>query len=773
MISEAGCTHHTCAHSPLRSGEEDPLTKTRLSAKNPAVKCDSRLPAIDQSSVKQKHKSTITPQKPEKAGHSKPSPGDSSELPLFCVEYSPFCSIFALSPVLQHAAQAPQIFSRKRRPNLGRLTVSPETQSPRASGDRSRQQKLQLLAKAPALRGADPAAPQEGPIWASDAKLKMPTGERRNVVLSSQLMTVTGHPPERASKGEPSALSQKEPRQALSQASRGASGPQVVRGSLGTPFIASTVGRPRGVPLRFRDKDFYSVLPLNSGEENDDTEEETQVEEELLLAGMRPPRSPASDRRSKFLGTLATQVKNKIFEGNPENCRATPSGRSEFNHGSLRKSSAAGPVTGGPSVRQRVFQDPGLPDRGPPKENDSDNEKKTFNSWDTKFKPRLDDDLTAENVFSDCASSEDRPGTHGCERDGQTYLNPPRGSPDCFLSGRPTAPRSSMNSSSNTPGSSMHRVLRDDIPGHLLLSTLVHGPDSEGTSMYNVRQPLLLIRHRNPFASAGNHSYFPVNSAHEFDVRGAENTTLTSPSQGAPLHTEDLLLSPQSRLPSVGSSSSSPSRRNLQGHLQVPGSLQENTPFTFFAVSDFQNDNVTRMAVSGFTGEKEGTKIKADPEKLKKLQESLLEEVAEEEGDLCRICHIAGGSPTNPLLEPCSCTGSLQFVHHECLRKWLEVKITSGADLRTAKTCEMCKGDLLVDLDDFNMTAFYQRHQHSRAQNELVNSGLYLVLLLQLYEQRFAELMRLNYNRVARETVSLALTWTVLQPSPKSGSVVY
>ncbi|KAI5277372.1 putative E3 Ubiquitin-Protein Ligase Marchf10 [Manis pentadactyla] len=83
------------------SGEEDPLTKTRLSAENPAVKCDSRLPAIDQSSVKQKHKSTITPQKPEKAGPSNPSPGDSSEYPLFCVEYSPFCSVFARSPVLQ------------------------------------------------------------------------------------------------------------------------------------------------------------------------------------------------------------------------------------------------------------------------------------------------------------------------------------------------------------------------------------------------------------------------------------------------------------------------------------------------------------------------------------------------------------------------------------------------------------------------------------------------------------------------------------------------
>ncbi|KAF4012725.1 hypothetical protein G4228_002982 [Cervus hanglu yarkandensis] len=129
----------------------------------------------------------------------------------------------------------------------------------------------------------------------------------------------------------------------------------------------------------------------------------------------------------------------------------------------------------------------------------------------------------------------------------------------------------------------------------------------------------------------------------------------------------------------------------------------------------------------------------------------LLEEDSEEEGDLCRICQIAGGSLTNPLLEPCGCVGSLQFVHQECLKKWLKVKITSGADLGAVKTCEMCKQSLLVNLDDFNVTEFYQKHQQSRVQNELMNSGLYLVLLLHLYEQRFAELMRLNHNRVTRE----------------------
>ncbi|KAM5307197.1 putative E3 ubiquitin-protein ligase MARCHF10 [Glossophaga mutica] len=358
---------------------------------------------------------------------------------------------------------------------------------------------------------------------------------------------------------------------------------------------------------------------------------------------------------------------------------------------------------------------------------DSDNEDKTFRSRDTKLNPNLEDGLSAKDAFSDDTSAEDRT-------------------------------RSPMNSSCNTPGSLAYSALTDGgLPVDVsMTSTLVHSSNSEGTSRLHARRPLSPIRNRNPFACPENHGYFPANSAREFDVRGAEASASTSQSQGAPLYTEDLLLNPQRSLSLAETSSSSASRVNLQGRVQVHESLQEDMPLALFAASDSPNRNRSgnRMAVSGFTGEKAATKIKADPEKLKKFQESLLEEDSEEEGDLCRICQMTGGSPTNPLLEPCGCVGSLQFVHQECLKKWLKVKITSGADLGAVKTCEMCKQGLLVDLDDFNLTDFYRKHQQSRVQNELMNSGLYLVLLLHLYEQRFAELIRLNYSRAARARLS-------------------
>lgn len=42
----------------------------------------------------------------------------------------------------------------------------------------------------------------------------------------------------------------------------------------------------------------------------------------------------------------------------------------------------------------------------------------------------------------------------------------------------------------------------------------------------------------------------------------------------------------------------------------------------------------------------------------------------DEEGDVCRICRNPGDAD-NPLRYPCACSGSIKFVHQECLLQWL------------------------------------------------------------------------------------------------------
>ncbi len=39
-------------------------------------------------------------------------------------------------------------------------------------------------------------------------------------------------------------------------------------------------------------------------------------------------------------------------------------------------------------------------------------------------------------------------------------------------------------------------------------------------------------------------------------------------------------------------------------------------------------------------------------------------------GDICRVCRCEG-SADKPLFHPCICTGSIKFIHQECLVQWL------------------------------------------------------------------------------------------------------
>ncbi|XP_074071980.1 E3 ubiquitin-protein ligase MARCHF7 isoform X1 [Macrotis lagotis] len=160
-----------------------------------------------------------------------------------------------------------------------------------------------------------------------------------------------------------------------------------------------------------------------------------------------------------------------------------------------------------------------------------------------------------------------------------------------------------------------------------------------------------------------------------------------------------------------------------------------------------------------------------DPERLQKIKESLLlEDSDEEEGDLCRICQMAAASSSNLLIEPCKCTGSLQYVHQECMKKWLQAKINSGSSLEAVTTCELCKEKLQLNLEDFDIHELHRAHANEQAEYEFISSGLYLVVLLHLCEQSFSDMLgtaseastrvrplRMNLKRM--ETTTEHLTW--------------
>lgn len=53
---------------------------------------------------------------------------------------------------------------------------------------------------------------------------------------------------------------------------------------------------------------------------------------------------------------------------------------------------------------------------------------------------------------------------------------------------------------------------------------------------------------------------------------------------------------------------------------------------------------------------------------------------------LCRFCLESSHRASNPLLDPCQCKGSMQFVHKVCLNRWRLIDIA-----RNGTVCSLCR----------------------------------------------------------------------------------
>lgn len=71
---------------------------------------------------------------------------------------------------------------------------------------------------------------------------------------------------------------------------------------------------------------------------------------------------------------------------------------------------------------------------------------------------------------------------------------------------------------------------------------------------------------------------------------------------------------------------------------------------------------------------------------------------------MCRFCLFEQSEPDDPLIQPCTCSGSMKYIHINCLRKWLNSKIqTKKSEFMSSITwksleCELCKKQYEYDL---------------------------------------------------------------------------
>ena len=76
-----------------------------------------------------------------------------------------------------------------------------------------------------------------------------------------------------------------------------------------------------------------------------------------------------------------------------------------------------------------------------------------------------------------------------------------------------------------------------------------------------------------------------------------------------------------------------------------------------------------------------------------------LEKEENQKYKICRICYLEEETIDNPLIQPCICSGSMKYIHLECLKHWLNtsifIKIDGNKDsfiyLYKTPECELCK----------------------------------------------------------------------------------
>lgn len=82
-----------------------------------------------------------------------------------------------------------------------------------------------------------------------------------------------------------------------------------------------------------------------------------------------------------------------------------------------------------------------------------------------------------------------------------------------------------------------------------------------------------------------------------------------------------------------------------------------------------ENDNPTTVSVDSLKASSSSlSSPRSSPEDETRSPGKYDEE--EDEGDVCRICRNPGDAE-NPLRYPCACSGSIKFVHQDCLLQWL------------------------------------------------------------------------------------------------------
>ena len=145
---------------------------------------------------------------------------------------------------------------------------------------------------------------------------------------------------------------------------------------------------------------------------------------------------------------------------------------------------------------------------------------------------------------------------------------------------------------------------------------------------------------------------------------------------------------------------------------------------------------------------------------------------------ICRICYIEEYDKiNNPLIKPCKCSGSMKYIHYDCLLRWIKTKIIDKKDTFYTNDfssvyslgiieCELCKSKLpdyirhkneiysLLNFDkkfDEDINLNYKGEKNNKRRKENKNSYVIFDLINPTKtENRFRFFVKFNENNIIR-----------------------
>ena len=109
--------------------------------------------------------------------------------------------------------------------------------------------------------------------------------------------------------------------------------------------------------------------------------------------------------------------------------------------------------------------------------------------------------------------------------------------------------------------------------------------------------------------------------------------------------------------------------------------------------NSYYNLNLSNNNITNVNQSLNESKISND----KNIHENINEESSSNQKYYCRICYKSDSDIENPLISPCKCSGSMQYIHYKCLKHFIDIKMQKKIDenfkFYTWKNfeCEICK----------------------------------------------------------------------------------